>query len=541
MISHSPSILICSRKEPSALHRSPRSPSSASPSPSPNAGSNDINNGNGRSVHNRTDLHDVQQRLHDEADSGEEEEGEDIFLSGTGYWQADEMKSTQKNTHRATMDSTVHASHGKGVVDALDSSTINIGGEQWQQQRAEGQEELDEFELIERQLENSSLANTFGAVNKSLANSSHFHSSQANSATLSRPEPVKQKVDDWSDAYEHDDFAKTKNNQREGTQLQYSSHVYHKTDSNNYYGGGDADKDSEDEQYAEDFSGSDDEVAQFRSQEPHSSHRISTNENTVRQSVSDYIHSTSPPRQNHQEQEPGHDFEERSSKPSARPSYSKHWDGRPDSPTEDQEERDSYGDTRTEETRLHAAAPTMRATESPSWGRSTQPVRHSFSENEGAGSEQDDSRSGFASTSSRTAEGAKMARMSNSALRKISSRTAALHGQGQTPVSRMERPTLADDAQRNDGRDAFSDPEEEETAQQEVIYTRPTPVRRASGPAATLGVGAGTAKGATKPRSSSTGGRLRPGAMTAAGTASGGVDALSEKAQALEQELQTYR
>ena len=501
--------------------------------PTPSNASDDINNGNGKSFHDRSGLQGVQQRLHDEDDSGEE--GDDIFLSGTAYWQADDMKSNLKT-------STMRVSHGKGISDPLDSSTINIGGEQWQQQRAEGQEELDEFELIERQLENSSLANTFGAVNKSLANSTHFHSSQANSVVQSRPEAVKPKVDDWSDAYEHDSFAKTKNNQREGTQPQHSSHSY-KTDFNDYHERANADKDSEDEQYAEDFSGSDDDDVHFRAHEHNSTHRISTQDSTVRLSASDYIHSTSPPRRNlhvqEKEQEQEQDFEERSSKPSARPSYSKHWDGRSDSPIEDQ--ADIYEDTRAEEAKIHTAAPAMRATESPSWGRSTQPVRHSFSENEGAGSEQDDSRGGFGSTS-RAAEGAKMARMSNSALRKISSRTAALHGQGQTPVSRLERPTLADDTQRNSDRNAFSDPEDEETAPQEVIYTRPTPVRRASGPAATVGVGAGAGRGAAaKPRSSSTGGRLRPGAMSAAGTAPGNFGDLSEKAQALEQELQTYR
>lgn len=442
------------------------------------------------------------------------------------------MKPTHKPSTQLSSVNTLRESHRNGVSDVLDSSTINIGGEQWQQQHAAGQEELDEFELIERQLENSSLANTLGVVNKSLAHSSHFVSNQANIAnTISRPAVVKHSTDDWSDAYEHDSFAKTKNTQREGTQPKPSGYTYQPETSSR------ADMESEEDEYAEDFNGSDDEDALIYRNDLH---KNSTSESGVRQSVSDYIHSTSPPRRGnntheHDKNEQEHqDSEEDRPKPSSRPSYSTHWGNASDSLTQDN--IDSNADTHARQN----SAPAMRATESPSWGRSTQPVGHSFSENEGVGSEQDDSRGG-----SRGAEGAKMARMSNSALRKISSRTAALHGQGHTPVSRLERPTLADDTSKSNAGDAFSDAEDDDVPPQGVIYTRPTPVRRSlasthSGPAA---VGAGASKGGAKPRSSSTGGRLRPGAV-GAGTATG-LDAshaaLSEKAQALEQELQTYR
>jgi len=526
---------IFSRQEPSALHRSPNSKSPRSPAGvSPNATSSRVDSGANSPSHDIYGTgrnHRPDQNPDDDFDPNEE--SDEIFLTGTGYWQADDMKNHRTSQHGAsgthlggTMRSSQHLPPGH---DHLDTSTVNIGGDQWQRQRDAGQVELDEFELIERQLENSALTNTLGAVNKSLASSNNF---STNHAAAARPAAVKSNTDDWSDAYEHDAFAKTKNMQREGTQPNRSSfansNVISSTSKSNFatHNFGESDLEDgqgdDDEQYAEDFSAEEDQDEVDRS--PNGSgvaaylEQVSPQQRTLEQERAERR------QQDHSRSQDAAATSRDSAARASRPSYSNYWDDAAEA--EDEDEYPQQGNHNHERHVSSAAperqAPAIRNTESPSWGRSTQPVGNSI-ESDGA-SEQDDTRSG--PLSSRTLEANKVARMSNSALRKISSRTAALHSQA--PPSRVERPTLADDT--NSARDGFSDAEESTT--KNVQYTRPTPVRR--GLASTH---AGPAP-AAKPRSSSTGGRLRPGAVTAADASQAN---LTGKAQELEKELETYR
>lgn len=521
------------------MHRSPNSKSPRSPAGvSPNATSSRVDSGGNSPSH---DIYGSGLKHRPDPNPNEDfdpnEESDEIFLTGTGYWQADDMKSHRTSQHGisgAHLGGTRRSSQHQSGHDHLDSSTVNIGGEQWQQQRDAGQEELDEFELIERQLENSALTNTFGAVNKSLASSRNFSANHTAYQPAARPAAVKSNTDVWSDAYEHDAFAKTKNMQREGTQPNRASFVNTNTfnstskshfatsnfgESNPEDGQGD-----DDEQYAEDFSGEEDQNEADGS--PNGG-------GAARRSVAAYLEQVSPQQRTLEQERAERKQQEHSRSQDAavaiavasrdnaarasRPSYSNYWD-------DAAEAEDEYlkQDNHVSGGALERPAPAIRNTESPSWGRSTQPVGNSL-ESDGA-SEQDDSRSG--PLSSRTLEANKVARMSNSALRKISSRTAALHSQA--PPSKVERPTLADDT--NSARDGFSDAEE--STAKNVQYTRPTPVRR--GLASTHAGPTPTAK----PRSSSTGGRLRPGAVAAADAAQTN---LTGKAQELEKELETYR
>lgn len=201
----------------------------------------------------------------------------------------------------------------------------------------------------------------------------------------------------------------------------------------------------------------------------------------------------------------------------------------------------------------HAGTTSLRTAESPSWGRVTQPVQNSFD------SEQDDPPRDPRSSSSaygqppappsstvNSSSSQSTVRMSESTLRKISSRTAALQ-QSHRPT--LERPVLADDtsgdrhnSNNNNGYDHGGGSGAWERDNNAPAAVRPAPVSRPLSAQRRL---ANTMTAAAPPNRARSAGRGSGAAGRGAGRTTTAAeftqDILEEKARELEEEIQTYR
>lgn len=440
----------------------------------------------------RRDLHNE----HDYEDDGYEDHDDDVFLAAPGAHSGGNPQQ-QQNRNSYARASQQH--------DTLDQSTINIAGPQWQQQRNAVQNELDEFEQIEKHLENSTSYNP-SAVRGSMQTSQQLNSrpatqQPARSAGGAHGNTMHSEDSyggDWDDAYEHEPFDSTKKSFGLNTITSYA--LDESVDS-----GGEA-------QYSE--HGYD----RLEEQPVQRSTRPVANTDDFPSSDQDDMHDAL----NNQRTRVLNETATRSS--ATRPS---------------QEHESEYNYNRERSVSPNAGASARiggvsqasaaRPSESPSWGRVTQPSGESYASHDYNPPPMERSNS-----SEQREQAMKGARMSNSALKKISSRTAALHHQ--PAQHRVERPALADDTNAQ----TFSRDEEyseQDEPVRDVVYTRPVSAQRRL--ASTHSAGA-VAAGTAKPRSGSAGGRLS-NRGSGADSAAKSQDILSEKARDLEAELETYR
>jgi hypothetical protein len=356
-----------------------------------------------------------------------------------------------------------------GFAETADYSTVSIAGDHWRQQQRSAVDELQEFELIEQQLEYS---NGF----KPNASTSITHSTATNShrgpGTKLDDSHVTEESEGWDEAYD----VERSTSRGAASRPQPAPISKPQTVAEQY------DEDFEveetyDRTYTNTMQGYEREYAQDDSNEYDVEYNDFGSPDVVAPAPS-----------------------------AARP--------RSGSPNSGASARPS----------ANSAQPVARASESPSWGRTTQPVENSYN----SGDDHSDGPLSAVSHGSSSALG-RTARMSESTLRKISTRTAALH---QSTRPTLERPVLADDTSG-----ATEDADSQDAPARGVVYTRPLSTQRRL--ANTLA--APSSANQAKARSGSAG-RSTQAPRGAAGASTSASDyMLSDKARELEAELQTYR
>lgn len=402
----------------------------------------------------------------------------------------------------------------------MDQSTISIAGNQWQQQRNAVQNELEEFELIEKQLENSSTFNP-SATRASVQSSAQFnnrahtqHDARSDLAgtrnsTMRNEERDAEEEDeyrgDWDDAYEHEEQFETAGKSTSKSFGLNSTNPYALDESIDSASNG-----TEHTAGAEKSFGRSQLTEGIRSTRP-----MAQKEDSMSSDVDDTDFTSTDRRS-----APATGSE------AVRPNVIQ--PNRGDGRHQERSVSPNAGASARVGSSNTNLASDPRAAESPSWGRVTRPSHDSFSEQAPYDYSQ----------ASDQRDTMKVARMSNSALKKISSRTAALHN---PPAShRVDRPSLADDANLH-APEEYS--EQDEVPSREVVYTRPVSAQRRLANTHSGGSATGVA---AKPRSGSAGGRLAQRGNGAGGGAVGDSSnqsqaALNEKARDLAAELETYR
>lgn len=437
-----------------------------------------------------------------------EDDGGDVFLSGSAYWQGD---VTQQHGNRPVI-----APHRRSGYDILDNSTISIAGNQWQQQCNAVQNELDEFEQIEKQLE---ISNTSTLVRDSQSTNNHFNNNHNAAAQnlqhKTQPDPLQSTVrgeeegnygGDWDDAYEHEQFETTDKS------LSFGLHT-----TTSYAPDKSADSSNLGQTYEERESGMYDHSIRNQQKQPDTEDFMSSDLDDTRASRGSFTATGG-----------------RAVRPNVVQS------NRSEDVSRERSESPNAGASARVGSQAGTAA--ARASESPSWGRVTRPSEDFYAaSDEGQAQERSHSSEQQQHRQRDQRESMKVARMSNSALKKISSRTAALHN---PPAQhRVARPTLADDTNVRASREEVVEEEysEQEEPARDVVYTRPVSTQRLL--SNTHSTTAGNASNTTsRPRSGSAGGRLASRRGGGAGaTSSHSQSALSEKARDLAAELETYR
>ena len=526
MLFYTLTICVClySRREPSALNRM------NSPNASPEK---DDQNQSGFQETTRPQTKNLGSNYMDytESKSGskmeESEPMDDMQQSGRSRF----------NNHSTTSTTIGHSqnifSNGRESIDRLaqttytEQSTVNITGEEWKQQQSAAADELQEFELIEKQLESSSILRatpTLSGFTDVPRDGSSFNKSRQQQDRPVVMESLRESVesDGWDDAYKLDNYTSAT------TQLKTTTTSYNTTNMNN-----NTTRSTEEENEVSEI---DEYGYTYRDFIDHNHDGADSDQdlnfgNTMKTSGSYW------------------------KAPATRPSLSATTTSTAaaGSGAADMEHEDSDYDDRIDRspspnsgatTRLpSSSAFDLRSTarlsssESPSWGRVTQPDTDTFDEDtqdvEYSTADAPRSSTSGVSHESDFTSTTRARRMSDSALRKISSRTAALH---QGTQSRIERPILADDTnttQRQPQATSVSTGERSEISK-EVIHTRPLSMQQRLASTTNSAIGG-------KQRSNSVGGRL---SRTPASQQSEGEltqAALVEKAKELETELQTYR